>query len=61
MLTITENDYGKRGLSYEYRTTRRGGKGIVAMNVTGRNGRRHRRHPELDPSSFEARFARASG
>jgi DNA gyrase subunit A len=39
VLTITENGYGKRTSSYEYRTTGRGGKGIVAMNVTPRNGR----------------------
>src|SRR5262249_27970654 len=39
VLTITENGFGKRTSSYEYRTTGRGGKGIVAMNVTDRNGR----------------------
>jgi DNA gyrase subunit A len=39
VLTITENGYGKRTSSYEYRTTGRGGKGIVAMSVTARNGR----------------------
>jgi DNA gyrase subunit A len=39
VLTVTQNGYGKRTSSYEYRTTGRGGKGIVAMNVTGRNGR----------------------
>ncbi len=39
VLTITENGFGKRTSSYEYRTTGRGGKGIVAMNVTERNGR----------------------
>jgi DNA gyrase subunit A len=39
VLTITANGYGKRTSSYEYRTTGRGGKGIVAMNVTVRNGR----------------------
>ena len=39
VLTITENGYGKRSSSYEYRTTGRGGKGIVAMAVTSRNGR----------------------
>src|SRR5262249_55965979 len=39
VLTITENGYGKRTSSYEYRTTGRGGKGIVAMNDTGRHGR----------------------
>jgi DNA gyrase subunit A len=39
VLTVTENGFGKRTSSYEYRTTGRGGKGIVAMNVTERNGR----------------------
>jgi DNA gyrase subunit A len=39
VLTVTERGYGKRTSSYEYRTTGRGGKGIVAMNVTRRNGR----------------------
>jgi DNA gyrase subunit A len=39
VLTITENGFGKRTSSYEYRTTGRGGKGIVAMAVTSRNGR----------------------
>jgi len=39
VLTITENGFGKRTASYEYRTTGRGGKGIVAMSVTPRNGR----------------------
>jgi DNA gyrase subunit A len=38
VLTVSENGYGKRTSSYEYRTTGRGGKGIVAMAVTGRNG-----------------------
>src|SRR5207244_8306100 len=39
VLTISERGYGKRTSSYEYRTTGRGGKGIVAMAVTERNGR----------------------
>src|ERR1700726_1978506 len=39
VLTITENGFGKRTSSYEYRTTGRGGKGIVAMAITERNGR----------------------
>jgi DNA gyrase subunit A len=38
VLTISERGYGKRSSSYEYRTTGRGGKGIVAMAVTERNG-----------------------
>jgi DNA gyrase subunit A len=39
VLTISERGFGKRSSSYEYRTTGRGGKGIVAMSVTARNGR----------------------
>ncbi len=39
VLTVSENGYGKRSSSYEYRTTGRGGKGIVAMSVTERNGK----------------------
>ena len=38
ILTISENGYGKRTSSYEYRVTGRGGKGIVAMVVNARNG-----------------------
>jgi DNA gyrase subunit A len=39
VLTVSERGYGKRTSSYEYRTTGRGGKGIVAMSVTGKTGR----------------------
>jgi DNA gyrase subunit A len=39
ILAVSENGYGKRTSSYEYRTTGRGGKGIVAMAVNPRNGR----------------------
>ena len=39
VLTISENGYGKRTSSFEYRTTGRGGKGIVAMSTGPRNGR----------------------
>ncbi len=38
VLTVSENGYGKRTSSFEYRTTGRGGKGIVAMAVNTRNG-----------------------
>ena len=38
ILTISENGYGKRTSSFEYRVTGRGGKGIVAMAVNTRNG-----------------------
>jgi DNA gyrase subunit A len=39
VLTVSANGYGKRTSSYEYRTTGRGGKGIVAMSVNNRNGK----------------------
>jgi DNA gyrase subunit A len=39
VLTVSVNGYGKRTSSYEYRTTGRGGKGIVAMSVNNRNGK----------------------
>ena len=38
VLTISENGYGKRTSSFEYRTTGRGGKGIVAMAITPKTG-----------------------
>ena len=38
ILTASENGYGKRTSSFEYRVTGRGGKGIVAMAVNERNG-----------------------
>jgi DNA gyrase subunit A len=38
ILTVSENGFGKRSSSYEYRITGRGGKGIVAMAVNERNG-----------------------
>jgi DNA gyrase subunit A len=39
VLTVSEKGFGKRTSSYEYRTTGRGGKGIVAMAITEKNGR----------------------
>ncbi|MBN8995745.1 MAG: DNA gyrase subunit A [Rhizobiales bacterium] len=39
VLAVSENGYGKRTSSFEYRITRRGGKGIVAMSVNERNGK----------------------
>jgi DNA gyrase subunit A len=39
ILTVSENGFGKRTSSFEYRITRRGGKGIVAMVVNERNGK----------------------
>jgi DNA gyrase subunit A len=38
VLTISENGYGKRTSSFEYRITNRNGKGIVGMVVNERNG-----------------------
>ena len=38
ILTITENGYGKRSSSYEYRVSGRGGKGIIAIVTNARNG-----------------------
>jgi DNA gyrase subunit A len=38
LLTVTENGYGKRSSAYEYRLTRRGGKGIIAIQTSARNG-----------------------
>ena len=38
ILTMTENGYGKRTSSYEYRTSGRGGKGIIAIVTSKRNG-----------------------
>jgi DNA gyrase subunit A len=39
ILTLTEHGYGKRSSSYEYRITGRGGKGIVAMSISKKNGK----------------------
>jgi DNA gyrase subunit A len=39
VLTLSERGYGKRSSSYEYRTTGRGGKGIVAMSLTKKTGK----------------------
>jgi DNA gyrase subunit A len=38
VLTLTENGYGKRTSSHEYRTMNRGGQGIIAITVSLRNG-----------------------
>jgi DNA gyrase subunit A len=38
ILSVSANGYGKRTSSFEYRITRRGGKGITAMLVNDRNG-----------------------
>ena len=38
ILTVTENGYGKRTRTEEYRTQSRGGKGILTIKATERNG-----------------------
>ena len=38
ILTITENGYGKRTSFYDYRVTNRGGKGIIGIINSSRNG-----------------------
>jgi len=38
LLVATENGYGKRSLLSEYRITGRGGKGIISIQTTERNG-----------------------
>ena len=39
MLGVTENGFGKRTSAYEYRTTRRGGQGILNIETSDRNGK----------------------
>ena len=39
ILTVTENGFGKRSSSFEYRTSGRGGKGIIGIVANDRNGR----------------------
>jgi DNA gyrase subunit A len=38
ILTVTENGFGKRTSSYEYRVTGRGGQGIINIDTSPRNG-----------------------
>ena len=38
VLSVTENGYGKRSSSYEYRTAGRGGQGIINIETSARNG-----------------------
>jgi DNA gyrase subunit A len=38
ILTVTENGYGKRSSTYEYRRTNRGGQGITNIDTSERNG-----------------------
>jgi DNA gyrase subunit A len=39
ILSVTENGYGKRTPADEYRLTNRGGKGVINVKTTARNGR----------------------
>ncbi|WP_410795925.1 DNA gyrase subunit A [Parvularcula sp. LCG005] len=39
ILTVTENGYGKRSSSFEYRVSGRGGKGIIGIVANERNGK----------------------
>jgi len=38
ILSITENGFGKRTSFYDYRVTNRGGKGIIGIDASSRNG-----------------------
>ena len=38
IFTVSENGYGKRSKSIDFRKTRRGAKGVIAMQVSERNG-----------------------
>ncbi len=38
LLTITENGFGKTSLVSDYRKTHRGGKGVITIRTTERNG-----------------------
>ena len=38
ILTVSENGFGKRSISGDFRKTRRGAKGVIAMQTTERNG-----------------------
>ncbi|MDD4878168.1 MAG: DNA gyrase subunit A [Candidatus Nanoarchaeia archaeon] len=39
LLTVTENGYGKRSPISEYRLIKRGGKGVINIKTSGRNGK----------------------
>ncbi len=38
VLSVTNNGFGKRSSSFEYRTSKRGGQGIIAITMSKRNG-----------------------
>ncbi len=48
LLTITENGYGKRTSTYEYRIAKRGGQGITNIVTSERNGRVVWSYPVVD-------------
>ena len=48
ILSITENGYGKRTSFYEYRVTNRGGKGIIGIINSPRNGNISSSFPVFD-------------
>jgi len=39
LLSVTENGYGKRSMIADYRLTKRGGKGVINIKTTERNGK----------------------
>ena len=39
LLVVSEKGYGKRSSTEDYRITRRGGKGVKTLNVTGKTGK----------------------
>jgi DNA gyrase subunit A len=48
ILTITSDGIGKRASSYEYRVTGRGGKGLIAHRLSGKDARLTASFPVLD-------------
>ena len=38
IFTVSENGYGKRSVSSDFRKTKRGAKGVIAMQTSDRNG-----------------------
>ncbi|MFN8692936.1 MAG: DNA gyrase subunit A, partial [Holosporales bacterium] len=48
MLTVSSNGFGKRSSLFEYRLTGRGGQGIAAMELTGKNGQMAAAFPIVD-------------
>jgi DNA gyrase subunit A len=66
LLTVCENGYGKRSEISEYRLTNRGGKGVINIKTTDRNGprggregsrRRRRTHDHLSPGDYHPHVA----